>query len=194
MPQWQRNVYAIWVAQFLAMVGLTLIVPFLPFYLRTLGVATTEDVERWSGFLFAAHFLVQTLATPLWGVLGARYARKMMVLRAMLGIGLTNMLSPAVRSPGQLVALRAVQGGRGGGEAFPAAGPRRGEPGGPPNLAYFVRSPARRTTGLLLGTSQIAVMSVEPIFAVYVRTLGVASERAATVAGVLFSVTGLTWM
>src|SRR5437588_4001530 len=63
MPQWQRNLYAIWAAQFLAMVGLTLIVPFLPFYLRTLGVATTEDVERWSGFLFAAPFLVQTLAT-----------------------------------------------------------------------------------------------------------------------------------
>ena len=119
MPQWQRNVYAIWVAQFLAMVGLTLIVPFLPFYLRTLGVATTEDVERWSGFLFAAPFLVQTLAAPLWGVLGDRYGRKMMVLRAMLGIGVTNMLSAAVGNAGQLVALRAVQGGVSG---FVAAG------------------------------------------------------------------------
>ena len=38
MPQWQKNIYAIWTAQFLAMVGLTLIVPFLPFFLRTLGV------------------------------------------------------------------------------------------------------------------------------------------------------------
>ena len=265
MPQWQRNLYAIWAAQFLAMVGLTLIVPFLPFYLRTLGVATTEDVERWSGFLFAAPFLVQTLAAPLWGVLGDRYGRKMMVLRAMLGIGLTNMLSAAVGSPGQLVALRAVQGGvsgfvaagnalvtatlppdrmgaalgllqtsltgggiigplaggaladlvgyravfvitgamcwiaaavvaRGAREEIPAARARRGGPGVLANLAYFVRSPALRTTGLLLCTSQIAVMSVEPIFAVYVSTLGVASERAATVAGVLFSVTGLTSM
>ncbi|HTD45764.1 MAG TPA: MFS transporter [bacterium] len=265
MPQWQRNVYAIWVAQFLAMVGLTLIVPFLPFYLRTLGVATTEDVERWSGFLFAAPFLVQTLAAPLWGVLGDRYGRKMMVLRAMLGIGLTNMLSAAVGNPGQLVALRAVQGGvsgfvaagnalvtatippdrmgaalgllqtsltgggiigplvggaladlvgyravfvitgamcwiaavvvlRGAREEVPAARARRGGPGVLANLVYFVRSPALRTTGLLLCTSQIAVMSVEPIFAVYVSTLGVPPERAATVAGVLFSVTGLASM
>ena len=119
MPQWQRNVYAIWIAQFLAMVGLTLIVPFLPFYIRTLGVATTQDVERWSGFLFAAPFLVQTLAAPLWGVLGDRYGRKMMVLRAMLGIGLTNMLSAVVGNVGQLVALRAIQGGVSG---FVAAG------------------------------------------------------------------------
>src|SRR5712691_13125247 len=111
MPQWQRNIYAIWAAQFLAMVGLTLIVPFLPFYIRSLGVATTEDVERWSGFLFAAPFLVQTLAAPLWGVLGDRYGRKIMVVRAMLGIGLTNMLSSAVGHVGQLVVLRAVQGG-----------------------------------------------------------------------------------
>lgn len=265
MPQWQRNVYAIWVAQFLAMVGLTLIVPFLPFYLRTLGVATTEDVERWSGFLFAAPFLVQTLAAPLWGVLGDRYGRKMMVLRAMLGIGVTNMLSAAVGNAGQLVALRAVQGGvsgfvaagnalvtatippdrmgaalgllqtsltgggiigplvggaladlvghravfvitgamcwiaavvvaRGAREEVPAAHARRGGPGVLANIEYFIRSPALRTTGVLLCTSQIAIMSVEPIFAVYVSTLGVAPERAATVAGVLFSVTGLTAM
>jgi DHA1 family multidrug resistance protein-like MFS transporter len=265
MPQWQRNVYAIWVAQFLAMVGLTLIVPFLPFYLRMLGVATTEDVERWSGFLFAAPFLVQTLAAPLWGVLGDRYGRKMMVLRAMLGIGVTNMLSAAVGNPGQLVALRAVQGGvsgfvaagnalvtatippdrmgaalgllqtsltgggiigplvggaladlvgyravfvitgamcwiaavvvaRGAREEVPAARARRGGPGVLANLEYFIGSPALRTTGVLLCTSQIAIMSVEPIFAVYVSTLGVAPERAATVAGVLFSVTGLTAM
>ncbi len=108
MPQWQRNIYAIWSAQFLAMVGLTLIVPFLPFYLRVLGVTSLEDVERWSGFLFAAPFLVQMLAAPLWGVLGDRHGRKIMVLRAMVGIGATNMLSAAVSHVGQLVLLRTV--------------------------------------------------------------------------------------
>jgi DHA1 family multidrug resistance protein-like MFS transporter len=72
----------------------------------------------------------------------------------------------------------AVQGGRGVGD----------------NVLYFLRSPVLRTTGLLLCTSQVAVMSVEPIFAVYVATLGVAPARVATVAGVLFSVTGFTSM
>jgi MFS transporter, DHA1 family, multidrug resistance protein len=265
MPQWQRNIYAIWSAQFLAMVGLTLIVPFLPLYLRELGVRDLAEVERWSGFLFAAPFLVQTLAAPLWGVLGDRYGRKMMVLRAMAGIGATNVLSAAVTHVGQLVLLRAVQGGVSGfvaagnalvtaaippdrmgaalgllqtsltaggiigpliggalgdlvgyrnvflitgGTCFAASAvvlfgareeraPTRSQAAGPgvwANLAYFFQSPALRTTGILLCTSQVAVMSVEPIFSVYVSTLRVAPERVATVAGVLFSITGLTSM
>ena len=265
MPQWQRNIYAIWSAQFLAMVGLTLIVPFLPLYLRELGVRDLADVERWSGFLFAAPFLVQTLAAPLWGVLGDRYGRKVMVLRAMAGIGATNMLSAAVTHVGQLVVLRAVQGGvsgfvaagnalvtaaippdrlgaalgvlqtslTAGGIIGPLIGGALGDlvgyrnvflitgatcfaaaavvfvgareemapararaawPGVWANLGYFFQSPALRTTGVLLCTSQVAVMSVEPIFSVYVSTLQVPAERVATVAGVLFSVTGLTSM
>jgi MFS transporter, DHA1 family, multidrug resistance protein len=265
MPQWQRNIYAIWSAQFLAMVGLTLIVPFLPLYLRELGVRDLADVERWSGFLFAAPFLVQTLAAPLWGVLGDRYGRKIMVLRAMVGIGATNMLSAAVRHVGELVLLRAVQGGvsgfvaasnalvtaaipsdrigsalgllqtslTAGGIIGPLFGGALGDlvgyrnvflitgatcfaaaaivlvgareqmapshlraagPGVWANLAYFFQSPALRTTGVLLCASQVAVMSVEPIFSIYVSTLQVPSERVATVAGVLFSVTGLTSM
>ncbi len=265
MPQWQRNIYAIWSAQFLAMVGLTLIVPFLPLYLRELGVRDLADVERWSGFLFAAPFLVQTLAAPLWGVLGDRYGRKIMVLRAMAGIGATNMLSAAVRYVGQLVLLRAVQGGvsgfvaasnalvtatippdrmgaalgvlqtslTAGGIVGPLIGGALGDlvgyrnvflitgatcfaaaavvlfgtheeigdtrtraagPGVWANLAYFFETPALRTAGVLLCTSQVAVMSVEPIFSVYVSTLRVPPERVATVAGVLFSVTGLTSM
>jgi len=265
VPTWQRNIYAIWSAQFLAMIGLTLIAPFLPFYLRLLGVATVEDVERWSGLVFAAPFAVQTLAAPLWGVAGDRYGRKIMVLRAMVGIGTTSMLSAAVRHVGQLIFLRTVQGGvsgfvaasnalvtasippdrmgtalgvlqtslTAGGIIGPLIGgaladlvgyrnvflitgamcyaaavvvlrgvqeearPARARSGGPgvlANLGTFLGSPALRTTGLLLCTTQIAIMSVEPIFAVYVSTLRVPPDRVATVAGVLFAVAGFTSM
>src|SRR5260370_32467684 len=105
VPTWQRNIYAIWSAQFLAMIGLTLIAPFLPLYLQLLGVKSVEDVERWSGLVFAAPFAVQALAAPIWGVAGDRYGRKLMVLRAMVGIGTTSMLSAFVRNVGQLVFL-----------------------------------------------------------------------------------------
>jgi MFS transporter, DHA1 family, multidrug resistance protein len=265
MPQWQRNIYAIWSAQFLAMVGLTLIVPFLPFYLRVLGVTRLEEVERWSGFLFAAPFLVQMLTAPLWGVLGDRHGRKIMVLRAMAGIGTTNVLSAFVSHVGQLLVIRTVQGGVSGfvaaGNALVTAsipphrmgaalgmlqtsltaggiiGPLFGgaladlvgyrnvflitgatcyaaavvvflgaqehttpsrtrtvDPGVWANVVYFLQSPALRTTGMLLCTSQVAIMTVEPIFSVYVETLRVPPERVATVAGVLFSVTGFAAM
>jgi MFS family permease len=67
-------------------------------------------------------------------------------------------------------------------------------PGVRENLAYFLGSPALRTVGLLLCTTNLAVMAVEPIFPVFVATLGVPEPRVATVSGVLFSVTGVASM
>ena len=264
MAQWQKNLYALWAAQFISMVGLTLVVPFMPLYIGTLGVHRLEDIERWSGILFAAPFLAQTLIAPLWGVLGDRYGRKIMVVRALAGIGLTNMLTAAAGAVWQLLALRVVQGGVSGfvaatnalasssiprdrlGTAMgvlqssltaggiigpliggaladeigfrwvfvitglmcwagtavviaatkeaPRAPMREGGPGVRDNLAYFLGSPELRTVGLLLCTSNLAVMAVEPIFPVFVQTLGVPAPRVATVAGVLFSVTGFASM
>src|SRR5579872_2521287 len=262
MAQWQRNLYTLWAAQFLAMVGLSLIVPFMPLYIGTLGVAPLEAVERWSGILFAAPFFAQALAAPLWGMLGDRYGRKIMVIRALGCIGFTNLLAAFVLNVWQLLALRALQGGVSGfvaatnalvSSAMPrdrlgaamgllqtsmtagsVIGPLIGggladllgyrhvfvvngllcwvaaavvlrgvrepavarvqvaRPGVRENFAYFFGSPALRTTGLLLCASQMAVMVVEPIFPIYVQTLGVPTARVATVAGVLFSVTGIT--
>ena len=261
MTQWQKNLYALWLAQFLAMVGLTLIVPFIPLYIGTLGVTSLQDVERWSGILFAAPFLTQTVAAPLWGTLGDRYGRKIMVLRALVGIGLTSLLSGFVRDVYELLVLRVAQGGVSGFVAAANAlasaaiprdklgaamgllqtsltaggvigpliggaladvagyrrvfiingvmcwiaagvvllGAREAAPGRREhsrmtvreNLAFFFGSPALRTVGLLLVASQVAVMCIEPIFPVFVGTLGVPAARVATVAGVLFSVTGI---
>jgi DHA1 family multidrug resistance protein-like MFS transporter len=264
MAQWQKNLYALWAAQFIAMVGLSLVVPFMPLYIGTLGVRRLDAIERWSGVLFAAPFLAQTLVAPLWGVLGDRYGRKIMVLRALTGIGITNMLAAAVGAVWQLLGLRMLQGGVSGfvaatnalvsssiprdrlGTAMgilqssltaggiigpliggaladeigyrwvfvinglmcwagaavvlvaakeaPVARTAERGPGVRDNLAYFLGSPALRTVGLLLCTSNLAVMAVEPIFPVFVQTLGVPAPRVATVAGVLFSVTGFASM
>jgi DHA1 family multidrug resistance protein-like MFS transporter len=261
MMQWQKNLYTLWTAQFLATFGLTLIVPFIPLYIGSLGVRRIEDVERWSGLLFAAPFLAQALVQPLWGVLGDRYSRKIMVIRAMAGIGTTNLLSAFVQNVGQLLALRVMQGGVAGFVAASNAlvsasiprdrlgtamgllqtsltaggiigpliggaladlvgyrwvfiinglmcylaafvvlrgaqetpGERMAEarPGVRENLAYFLASPTLRTVALLLITSQLAVWAIEPIFPVFVQSLGVPQGRVATVAGVLFSITGI---
>jgi len=264
MAQWQKNLYALWVAQFVAMVGLSLVVPFMPLYIGTLGVHRLDDVERWSGILFAAPFLAQTVVAPLWGVLGDRHGRKIMVLRALTGIGLVNILTAMVGAVWQLLVLRMLQGGVSGFVAATNAlvsssiprerlgtamgvlqssltagaiiGPLIGGaladevgyrwvfvvngalcwvgsavvlaatketraaraaehgPGVRDNLAYFLRSPVLRTVGLLLCTSNLAVMAIEPIFPVFVATLGIPAPRVATVAGVLFSVTGFASM
>lgn len=261
MMQWQKNLYTLWMAQFLAAVGLTLIVPFIPLYIATLGVRRVEDVERWSGLLFAAPFLVQALVQPVWGVLGDRYGRKIMVMRALAGIGSTSLLSGFVQYVGQLLTLRVMQGGVAGFVAASNAlvsatiprdrlgtalgvlqtsltaggviGPLIGgaladlvgyrwvfiinglmcyvaafvvlrgtqepagervaqvRPGVRENFAYFLASPTLRTVAVLLITSQLAVWAIEPIFPLFVQSLGVPQGRVATVTGVLFSVTGI---
>ncbi|MGH2550913.1 MAG: hypothetical protein ACRDHN_16095, partial [Thermomicrobiales bacterium] len=37
---WRRNLYAIWIAELLAIVGFSLRAPFLPFYLQDLGATS----------------------------------------------------------------------------------------------------------------------------------------------------------
>jgi len=110
MRYWRKNLYVLWGTQFLAMVGVNLIVPFLPFYIRTLGVTGEQELARWSGIIFAAPFATAFLATPLWGTLGDRYGRKLMVVRAILGLGIAQILIGTSGDIYQLLAFRLLQG------------------------------------------------------------------------------------
>jgi len=82
---WRRNLYVLWVIEFAAFTGLSLILPFIPLYVRELGVTDVADVTRWSGLLLSGPFMVSFLATPVWGTLGDRYGQKLMVVRALIG-------------------------------------------------------------------------------------------------------------
>ena len=64
MGLWKKNLYSLWVAQFIAVAGLSMVVPFLPFYLKELGVIAREDVKIWSGLLFSAPFMVAAFLQP----------------------------------------------------------------------------------------------------------------------------------
>jgi len=108
---WKRTLYTLWGAEFLAALGISLIIPFLPFYIRELGVSELSEVKRWSGFIYAAPFLVATFSTPLWGWLGDRYGRKAMLLRALFGFALTSLLMAFAQTVQQLFILRLIQGG-----------------------------------------------------------------------------------
>ncbi len=110
MEIWRRNLYIIWFAQFLAMIGMNLVVPFLPFFIRDLGVTEGDSVTRWSGLVFAAPFLFSFFFTPFWGVMGDKYGRKLMVVRAIFGLAISQLLigfSPNVEF---LLFFRIIQG------------------------------------------------------------------------------------
>ncbi|MBI4429673.1 MAG: MFS transporter [Ignavibacteriales bacterium] len=110
LEPWRRNLYIIWAAQFIAMMGMSLVVPFLPFYIRSLGVTSPEDVARWSGFVFAGPFFISFFSTPVWGYLGDRYGRKLMAVRAVFGLGISQLLIAVAPNVEMLFVFRMIQG------------------------------------------------------------------------------------
>jgi MFS transporter, DHA1 family, multidrug resistance protein len=107
---WRRNLYAVWAAQLLAIVGFSLRVPFLPFYLADLGVATPDGQALWSGLINAAGAGVMAISAPIWGVVADRRGRRPMLLRATFAATVTVGLMGLATQPWHLLALRLVEG------------------------------------------------------------------------------------
>ncbi len=110
MEAWKRNLYVIWVAELVAITGFSFVFPFLPYYVQELGVTDLQQVEIWSGLLFAAHAVPMAVFSPIWGSLADRYGRKLMVERAMFGGAVVLALMGFAQNVQQLVILRAIQG------------------------------------------------------------------------------------
>jgi MFS family permease len=109
-----RRAFAVlWFGQFVAVGGLTTVVPVLPFYLADLGVPTAA-VPWWTSLALAAPAVAQIVSGPLWGRIGDRYGRKSMVVRAQLGLAVALGLMAWAETAAQFVAFRFVQGLFGG--------------------------------------------------------------------------------
>ena len=259
---WRRTLYIIWAAQFITMMGMSLVVPFLPFYIRTLGVTSPDDVARWSGYVFSGPFFISFFLTPIWGLLGDRYGRRMMVVRAVFGLAISQALIGLSQSVEMLFLFRLLQGAlsgfiaaalalvststprehtgyalgllqtasASGGVIGPLIGGSLADTFGyrplfyivaslctiagililryvkePPhehdkakvkhtlavNLRSAFESPPIRAALILIFLSQVALLIVQPIFALYVESLEPVTTRIATLAGAIFSMTGV---
>ncbi len=110
LPLWRRNLYVLWLAQFLAMTGMSSCVPFLPKFITELGVQNQQEAQFWSGLVFSGPFLVSFLTTPIWSALGDKYGRKMIVLRAVFGLAASMICMGFSHSVLELLFWRIVQG------------------------------------------------------------------------------------
>ena len=104
-----RTFRVVWVANFLAAVGMMAFLPFFPSYLRGLGVEEGQ-VAMWAGLCVGAAPLGAAVMGPIWGALGDRFGRKPMVLRALFGLSLFVGLMATARSPEVLFLYRIGQG------------------------------------------------------------------------------------
>ncbi len=110
MSDWKRNLLFIWISQMLSLIGFGFALPFLPFYLQEMGMRDPAQLRLWSGLFVAVAGVPQALFLPIWGLLADRYGRKPMTLRANLGGAVVLLGMGLVRTPGQLMVLRMIQG------------------------------------------------------------------------------------
>jgi len=110
MVQWKQNLLRIWTAQFLATAGFCFATPFIPFYIKEIGVRDPTQASLWVALFAAAGNLALLLSAPVWGFLSDIYGRRPMVLRATFVCGLLMPLMAFVPGVTSLVALRFLVG------------------------------------------------------------------------------------
>ena len=96
-PYWRRNLQVLPLANLLCGLGFSLSWPFLPLMVRGLGVQ--ENLETWIGYMMLMFYFIGFIITPIWGGIADHYGRKIMVLRAMLGMGFFMTLVPFAPTP-----------------------------------------------------------------------------------------------
>jgi MFS family permease len=111
---WRRNLLVCVFGSFTTIVAMTLLLPFLPLYVEQLGVKNPAAIMQWSGVAFGATFFSAALVAPLWGQLADLYGRKLMLVRASLGMAVAMSLIGLADNVWHLVALRLLAGLLGG--------------------------------------------------------------------------------
>lgn len=108
--KWEKNLIVLWFGTFMAGIAFSLVMPFLSLYIDTLGNFSTRQLNIYSGFTYSATFLVTAIVSPFWGRLADRKGRKLMILRASLGMAFVIGLMGFVTNVYQLIFLRLIQG------------------------------------------------------------------------------------
>jgi MFS family permease len=111
---WKRNLFVCLFGSFTTIIAMTLLLPFLPLYVEELGVRDHAAIVQWSGIAYGATFFAAAFVAPIWGRLGDLYGRKLMLVRAAIGMTIAISLMGLAQTVWQLVALRLVVGLAGG--------------------------------------------------------------------------------
>ncbi len=109
-PIWKRNLLVLSIAVFIAGIAFSEVIPFLPLYIDTLGKFTHQELNFWSGFVFSGIYFVSAFVSPWWGKLADKKGRKLMILRASLGMAIVLATMGLVTNVWQLFFLRMLQG------------------------------------------------------------------------------------
>src|SRR5688572_3648698 len=107
-------------AAFIDMVGLLMIIPLLPFYVKSLGSEGINflgfhiGIGIITGFIIAAFTVAQLISAPLWGRFSDRVGRRPTLLIALTASGIAYLIFGFAESLWLLFLSRIVQGAGGG--------------------------------------------------------------------------------
>jgi DHA1 family multidrug resistance protein-like MFS transporter len=109
MVYYSRNLLILSFTTFLVACCWNQVVPFLPFFIKELGVSDSS-LALWSGITQAAQMIATIVMTPFWGKLADKYGRKLMIIRAGIGIVLIYLGMNYCQTLWQLLLLRVLIG------------------------------------------------------------------------------------
>src|SRR5881392_4090270 len=114
------RLFTLMITAFVDMVGLLMIIPLLPFYVKELG-GSGVNVLGWnlgvgtiSGFIVTAFTVAQLLSAPLWGRFSDRVGRRPTLLIALGAAAIAYLIFGFAHSLLVLFLSRVVQGAGGG--------------------------------------------------------------------------------
>jgi len=107
---WKSNLFFVWIAEICSRAGFSMAIPFIPFFMRDRFLLDDGAVKNGVMFFGIAGSVALFLSFPLWGMVGDRMGRRLMLLRAMFCSGIlyaSFMFAPTL---GILIALRFITG------------------------------------------------------------------------------------
>lgn len=114
------KLFTLMATAFIDMVGLLMIIPLLPFYVKTLGGPGVDilglhfGIGIISGFIVAAFTVAQLLSAPMWGRFSDRVGRRPTLLIALGASAIAYLIFGFAHSLFLLFLSRVVQGAGGG--------------------------------------------------------------------------------
>src|SRR2546429_4085474 len=114
------KLFTLMITAFVDMLGLLMIIPLLPFYVKTLGGSGIDllgmhfGIGIIIGFIVAAFTVAQLLSAPMWGRFSDRVGRRPTLLIALGAAGIAYLIFGFATSLWLLFLSRIVQGAGGG--------------------------------------------------------------------------------
>lgn len=148
---WQLNLFSLLTVLFVAFIGFYFASPFIPLFVRELGVTDPAAAAIWSGVLIGLGPVSAVIASPLWGRVADRIGGRVMLSRTVFGFAFLNAIAAFSTNIYVFAGLRLIMGTLGGFTAVAMA------------LASMSAPPDRTTRSIgLVQSAQILGLMVAP--------------------------------